>query len=137
MRSRSWTATSPPAHLLLALARDSDGAAARVLFDLGVEAEGVGGELLRLRSAAGGGWEAGAWEEPLAPGSTPRPAPPGSLRATAVRAVFEVALWAAAAKAREVNRPVDMGDLLALLEGWPEELFASLAREVLRHTAMA
>jgi Clp amino terminal domain, pathogenicity island component len=116
------------AHLLLALTRVSQGAAARVMFDLGVDPEQVGGELLRLRSAAGGGWHERAWEEPLAPGSTP--GEPWPLRATAVRAVVEVALYAAAANARQEDRVVDLGDLLlALVEGWPQDLFANpLAR---------
>jgi ClpA/ClpB-like protein len=114
------------AHILLALMRVSDGRAARILFDLGVEPERVGGEVLRLRSAPDGSWRAGAWEESVAPGSMPVPTGcSGPLRATAVRAAVEVALWAAATTAREENREVDMGDLLLVLaEGWPEDVVA-------------
>jgi Clp amino terminal domain, pathogenicity island component len=114
------------AHILLALMRVSDGGATRILFDLGLEPERVGGEVLRLRSAPDGSWRAGAWEESVAPGSMPvPPRGSGTLRATAVRAAVEVALWAAATNAREENREVDMGDLLLVLaEGWPEDVVA-------------
>jgi hypothetical protein len=114
------------AHLLLALTRVSDGGAARILFDLGVDPERVGGEALRLRSAPDGSWQAGSWAEAIASGSSPVPTEdPGALRATAVRAAVEVALWAAATNAREENREVDLGDLLlALAEGWPKDVVA-------------
>lgn len=120
------------AHLLLGLTRVSEGAAARVLFDLGVDPERVGGEVLRLRSAAGGGWNARAWEERSATASSSGPAEtPRPLRATAVRAVVEVALYTAAADAREEDRPVDLGDLLlALAERWPEDLVAHALAEL-------
>jgi hypothetical protein len=105
--------------------------AARILFDLGADAEHIGGEVLRVRSTSGGSWEEGAWEEPIAPGTTPRDWPPGPLRNTAVRAVVEVAMYAAAANAREANRPLDLGDLLlALVEGWPEDLMAHALAEL-------
>jgi hypothetical protein len=111
------------AHILLALTRVGESSAARILFDVG--AEHIGGEVLRTRSTTGGSWEEGAWEEPLAPGSTPRDWTPGPLRATAVRAMVEVAMNAAASNAREANRHIDLGDLLlALVEGWPEDLAA-------------
>jgi ATP-dependent Clp protease ATP-binding subunit ClpC len=120
------------AHILLALMRVGESRAARTLFDLGADAEHIGGEVLRLRSTMGGSWEEGAWEEPIAPGSTPAATgPPGPLSATAVRAVVEVALDAAATNAREANRPVDLGDLLlALVEGWPEDLMAHALAEL-------
>jgi len=96
------------AHILLALTRVSDGGAARILFDLGVDPERVGGEVLRMRSAPDGSWQPGAWEESTAPGSMPVPTKgPEPFRATAVRAA--VALWAAAANAREESREVDFG----------------------------
>jgi hypothetical protein len=114
------------AHILLALTRVNEGAAARILFDLGVDPERVAGEVLGLRSAPDGGWKVDAWEEPMASGSMPVPTGgPGQLRASAVRAAVEVAVWAAAANAREENRDVDLGDvLLALAEAWPEDLVA-------------
>ena len=59
------------AHILLELTRLGESRAARILFDLGSGAEHIGGEVLRLRSTMGGSWEEGAWEEPIAPGSTP------------------------------------------------------------------
>ena len=50
---------------------------------------------------------------------------PGPLRATAVRAVVEVAMNAAASNERAANRHLDLGDLLlAFVEGWPEDLIA-------------
>lgn len=119
------------AHILLALMRVGESRAARILFDLGADAEHIGGEVLRVRSTMGGSWEEGAWEEPIAPGSTPRDWTPGPLRATAVRAVVEVAMNAAATNAREANRPLDLGDLLlALVEGWPEDLIAHALAEL-------
>jgi hypothetical protein len=119
------------AHILLALTRVGESRAARILFDLGADAEHIGGEVLRLRSTMGGSWEEGAWEEPIAPGSTPRDWPSGPLRATAVRAVVEVAMNAAATNAREANRTIDLGDLLlALVEGWPEDLVAQALAEL-------
>jgi hypothetical protein len=110
--------------------RDQELVGNSVLFDLGADPELVGGEVLRLRS--GDTWEEGGWAEPMVPDSTPPPAaPPGPLRATAVRAVVEVALLAAAAKAREEDRPVDLGDLLlALTEGWPRDLVARALAEL-------
>lgn len=116
------------AHILVALTRVSDGGAARILFDLGVDPARVGGEVLRVRSAPDGSWQAGAWEESIAPGSMPvRTGGPAPLRATAVRAAVEVALWAAATNAREEKREVDMGDLLLVLtEGWPEDVVANV-----------
>jgi ATP-dependent Clp protease ATP-binding subunit ClpA len=112
------------AHILLALTRVNDGTATRVLFDLGADPQHVGGEVLDLRS--GRTWEEGGWEESPEPGSrAARTWPPEPLRATAVRAAVEVALLAAAAKARDEDRPVDLGDLLlALTEGWPGDLVA-------------
>ena len=117
-------------HILLALTRVKDGTAARVLFDLGTDVERLSGEILALRS--GPTWEDGAWEESMASGSTPAPTdPPGPLRATAVRAVVEVALWAAAANAGEEDRLVDVGDLLlALAERWPDDLVARTFAEL-------
>jgi ATP-dependent Clp protease ATP-binding subunit ClpC len=114
------------AHLLLALTRVSEGRAARIMFDLGVDPEWVSGEVLRLRSAPDGSWQAGGWEEPVAPGSMPVAiGDPGPMRATAVRAAVEVALWAAATNAREDNREVDLGDrLLVLADGWPNDMVA-------------
>jgi ATP-dependent Clp protease ATP-binding subunit ClpC len=49
------------AHVLLALTRVSDGGAARILLDLGIDPQRVGGAVLRLRSAPDGRWRAGAW----------------------------------------------------------------------------
>jgi hypothetical protein len=68
----------------------------------------------------------------MASGPTPAPTyPPGPLRATAVRAVVKVALYAAAAKAREEDRLVDLGDLLlALAERWPDDLVARTFAEL-------
>lgn len=120
------------AHILLALLRVGESRAARILFDLGADAEHIGGAVLRLRSTRGDSWEEGTWEEPIAPGSTPAATgPPGPLRDTAVRAVVEVAMNAAATNAREANRPLDLGDLLlALVEGWPEDLIAQALAEL-------
>ena len=119
------------AHILLALTRVGESRAARILFDLGADAEHIGGEVLRVRSTSGGNWEEGTWEEPIAPGTTPRDWAPGPLRNTAVRAVVEVAMNAAAANAREAKRPLDLGDLLlALVEGWPEDLTAHALAEL-------
>jgi ATP-dependent Clp protease ATP-binding subunit ClpA len=120
------------AHILLALTRVGESRAARILFDLGADAEHIGGEVLRVRSTSGGSWEEGTWEEPIASGSTPAATrPPGPLRNTAVRAVVEVALNAAATNAREAKRPLDLGDLLlALVEGWPEDLMAHALAEL-------
>jgi ATP-dependent Clp protease ATP-binding subunit ClpC len=120
------------AHILLALMRVGECRAARILFDLGADTEDISGEVLRVRSATGGSWEEGAWEEPIAPDSTPAATgPPGPLRATAVRAVVEVAMDAAATNAREANRPLDLGDLLlVLVEGWPEDLVAHALGEL-------
>jgi hypothetical protein len=104
---------------------------AHILFDLGADAEQIGGEILRLRSTLGGNSEEGAWGEPIASGSTPREWPPGPIRATAVRAVVEVAMYAAASNAREANHPIDLGDLLlALVEEWPEDLVALALAEL-------
>jgi Clp amino terminal domain, pathogenicity island component len=112
------------AHILLALTRVSEGRAARIMFDLGVDPGEVAGEVLTVRHAPTGSWRSGAWDEPMAAGS--RPAATGGpqpLRATAVRAAVEVALWAAADHAREEHRDLDLGDLLlALAEGWPEDV---------------
>jgi hypothetical protein len=119
------------AHILLALTRVDESRATRILFDLGADAEQIGGEILRLRSTLGGNSEEGAWGEPIAPGSTPREWPPGPLRATAVRAVVEVAMYAAASNARAANHPIDLGDLLlALVEEWPEDLVALALAEL-------
>jgi hypothetical protein len=119
------------AHILLALTRVDESRATRILFDLGADAEQIGGEILRLRSTLGGNSEEGAWGEPIASGSTPREWPPGPLRATAVRAVVEVAMYAAASNAREANHPIDLGDLLlALVEEWPEDLVALALAEL-------
>jgi ATP-dependent Clp protease ATP-binding subunit ClpA len=117
-------------HILLALTRVNEGTAARVLFDLGTDVERLSGEILALRS--GPTWEKGAWEEPMASAATSAPTyPPGPLRATAVRAVVEVALLAAAPKAREEDRLVDLGDLLlALAERWPDDLVAPTFAEL-------
>jgi ATP-dependent Clp protease ATP-binding subunit ClpC len=49
------------AHILVALMRVGESRAARILFDLGADAEQIGGELLRLRSTMGGNSEEGAW----------------------------------------------------------------------------
>ena len=119
------------AHILLALTRVGESSAARILFDLGADAEHIGGELLRVRSTMGGSWEERTWGEPIATGSTPREWPPGPLRGTVVRAVVELAMNAAATNAREANRPIDLGDLLlALVEGWPEDLIAHALAEL-------
>ena len=119
------------AHILLALTRVSESRAMRILFDLGADDERIGGELLRRRSTMDGGWEEGEWGESIAPGSTPDEWPPGPLRGTAVRAVVEVAMNAAASNAREANRSIDLGDLLlALVEGWPEDLAANALAEL-------
>jgi Clp amino terminal domain, pathogenicity island component len=117
-------------HILLALTRVNEGTAARVLFDLGTDVERLSGEVLALRSRPT--WEKGAWEEPMSSGATPAPTyPPGPLRATAVRAVVEVALYAAAAKAREEDRLLDLGHLLlALAERWPDDLVARTFAEL-------
>ena len=118
-------------HVLLALTRVAESRAARILFDLGADAEQIGGEVLRVRSTSGGSWEEGTWEEPIPPGTTPRDWAPGPLKNTAVRAVVEVALNAAAANAREAKRPRELGDLLlALVEGWPEDLMAHALAEL-------
>jgi hypothetical protein len=116
------------AHILLALTRVSEGRAARIMFDLGVDPGKVGAELLTMRHAPNGSWRSGAWDEPMGAGSRPGASGgPQPLRATAVRAAVEVALWAAADHAREENRDVDLGDLLlALAEGWPEDVVASV-----------
>ena len=119
------------AHILLALTRVDESRAARILFDLGADAEQIGGEVLRVRSTRGRSWEEGTWEEPIALGSTPGDWTPGPLRATAVKAVAEVAMYAAASKAREADRPIDLGDLLlALVDGWPEDLVAHALAEL-------
>lgn len=119
------------AHILLALTRVSEGRAARIIFDLGVDPGQVGGEVLSARSAPDGSWRAGAWAEPVAPGSRPFPTGgPGPLRATAVRAAVEVAMWSAASNAGEEKRDIDLGDLLlALAEGWPEDAVAQVLAE--------
>jgi ATP-dependent Clp protease ATP-binding subunit ClpA len=136
MPSRRPNPDVTTAHILLALTRVGESRAARIMFDLGANAEQIGGELLRLRSTIGESSEEGAWGEPIAAGSTPRDWPPGPLRATAVRAVVEVALVAAASNAREANRPVDLGDLLlALVEEWPEDLVAHALAELEIDTA--
>jgi ATP-dependent Clp protease ATP-binding subunit ClpA len=116
------------AHVLLGLTRVSESRAARIMFDLGVDPQRAGHEVLRLRSAADGSWKGGVWNESVAAGSMPvATGSPGPRRATAVRAVVEVALWAAASNAREQDRDVDLGDLLvALAEGWPEDLVAQV-----------
>jgi ATP-dependent Clp protease ATP-binding subunit ClpA len=117
------------AHILLALTRVDESRAMRVLFDLGADADQIGAEILRLRPTVSR--KDGTWGEPLAPGSTPRNSPPGPLRSTAVRAVVDVAMYAAAGNAREANRPIDMGDLLlALVEEWPEDLVALALAEL-------
>ena len=126
------------AHILLALTRVDESGAMRILFDLGVDAEQIGGEILRLRSTLGGNSGEGAWGEPIASGSTPREWPPGPLRATAVRAVVEVAMYAAASNARtrpmgtrSARHPIDLSDLLlALVEEWPEDLVALALAEL-------
>jgi hypothetical protein len=116
------------AHILLALTRVSEGRAARIIFDLGLDPGQVGGAVLSVRSAPDGSWRAGGWDEPVAPGSQPFPTGgPGPLRGTAVRAAVEVAMWAAASNAREQKRDIDLGDLLlALAEGWPEDAVAQV-----------
>ena len=52
------------AHILLALTRVGESRAARILFDLGADAEHIGGEVLRVRSTTGGSWEERAWRNP-------------------------------------------------------------------------
>ena len=66
------------AHILLALTRVDESRATRILFDLGADAEQIGGEILRVRSTLGGNSEEGAWGEPIASGSTPRDRPAAS-----------------------------------------------------------
>lgn len=114
------------AHVLLGLTRANDDVADRLLSNLGADPDRVAEEVLRLRSAADGSWREGAWEEPAGDrsrsASSRRHRP---LRATAVRAAAEVALNAANTSAREAQRPIDLGYLLlALAEGWPEDLVA-------------
>jgi ATP-dependent Clp protease ATP-binding subunit ClpC len=52
------------AHILLALMRVGESRAARILFDLGADADHIGGEVLRLRSTMRGSWEERAWDNP-------------------------------------------------------------------------
>ena len=50
--------------------RVSEGAA-RLVFDLRLDPERVGGEVLRLRSTSDGSGAESGWDEPMAPGSGP------------------------------------------------------------------
>ena len=97
-----------PEDLLLALVREGGGVAARILLDYGIDAERVREEL-----------------------ENPSAEPSGGVVAVPARIAAAGALALATAKAREENRAVDMGDLmLALGEGWPEELVAHALEEV-------
>jgi ATP-dependent Clp protease ATP-binding subunit ClpC len=114
------------AHILLGLTNARDDVAERLLAHLGADSKRIAAELLRLRSAPDGTWDAQAWEEPPPGGARPsskrtdRP-----LKATAVKAAVEVALVAAAKEAGDDDRWVDLGDLMvALAERWPEDLVA-------------
>ncbi len=118
-------------HVLLGLARANDDVAERLLLDLGAAPQRVAEEVLRLRSAPDGSWEGSAWDEPVPPEARPARKQNKRLRATSVRAAVEVALVAAATKSAEADRMVDLGDLLlALAEGWPEDLVAGTFTEL-------
>jgi hypothetical protein len=119
-------------HVLLGFTRANDDVAERLLLDLGAAPARVAEEVLGLRSAPGGSWEGSAWEEPV-----DTDAPPDSggqhewMRAASVRAAVEVALVAANTKATQEGRMIDLGDLLlALTEGWPEDLLARAFTEL-------
>ncbi len=98
--------------LLLGLAQEGDGVAARIFLDIGIDVEQIREEIQSPSSTRRGGMR----ERMVAVDS----------RVTAA-AAFELA----AAKAEEEDRPVDLGDLLlALAEEWPEKLVARALEEV-------